>query len=202
MLQLGMVEKIRNSLYGKTSFPSWDSCAKVGRTSLSAVLVPLIADNAGIKVMFIERPPFLKRHAGQIAFPGGVMEPGDSGPLVTSLRETHEEMGLVSKIIEPLYLMNPERAITSGFLVYPVVGLVDIPIDQLCLDPDPNEVQDYFFLDPFDLPYEPVEKKFSHDGRIQTYMEFPLMTGKSIWGVTGRIFHSLIKDLSMLKEFS
>ncbi len=202
MLQVGMVEKIRKSLYGKTSFPSWDSCAKVGTTSLSAVLVPLIADNSGIKVMFIERPSFLKRHAGQIAFPGGVMEPGDTGPLVTSLRETHEEMGLPSKIIEPLYLMNPENAITSGFLVYPVVGLVDIHRDQLCLDPDPNEVQDYFFLDPFNLPYKPVEKKFSHDGRIHTYMEFPLTTGKSIWGVTGRIFHSLIKDLAVLKEFS
>ena len=130
------------------------------------------------------------------------MEPGDTGPLVTSLRETHEEMGLPSKIIEPLYLMNPENAITSGFLVYPVVGLVDIHRDQLCLDPDPNEVQDYFFLDPFNLPYKPVEKKFSHDGRIHTYMEFPLTTGKSIWGVTGRIFHALIKDLAVLKEFS
>ena len=202
MLQVGMVEKIRKSLYGKTSFPSWNSCAKVGTTSLSAVLVPLIADYSGIKVMFIVRPSFLKRHAGQIAFPGGVMEPGDRGPLVTSLRETHEEMGLASKIIEPLYLMKPESAITSGFLVYPVVGLVDIHRDKLCLDPDPNEVQDYFFLDPFNLPYEPVEKKFSHDGRIHTYMEFPLTTGKSIWGVTGRIFHSLIKDLAVLKEFS
>lgn len=199
MLQ-DMVHRIRHKFSGKASFPEWSVFSREEDRYLSAVLVPLIAVGKEVKVLFIQRPSFMKRHAGQIAFPGGVMEVSDAGPLETSLRETREELGLESEIIEPLYLMPPERAVTSGFIVYPVVALVHISPDRESVKPDHNEVQDYFFIDPFDLPFDPVEKSFLHEGRIHTYTEFPMKIRKSIWGVTGRIFNALIRDLAVLRE--
>lgn len=202
MPRISLAERLHRAVSGKAAFEGWNSLPSGLPDINSAVLVPIIPYGAGIKVLFIERPASMKWHAGQIAFPGGSMESCDYGPLQTALRETREELGLRSELIEPLYVMQAERAVTSGFVIYPVVGIVDIPPDPAVLTPNADEVDGLFFVDPFDLPFEPLERSFDYRGSVHSFTEFPLADGKSIWGVTGRIFNLLIDDISEIEEFS
>ena len=90
----------------------------------AAVLVPLVCRSAGLSVLLTERTAHLTSHAGQVAFPGGRTEPSDASPVATALRETEEEIGLHRSHIEVLGAM-PQYLTGSGFVVTPVVGLVE-----------------------------------------------------------------------------
>ncbi len=96
----------------------------------ASVLVPLIARESGISVLFTQRTAHLKDHPGQISFPGGRVEAQDATPAQTALREAQEEIGLSSTAIEVLGYL-PEHPTSTGFLVTPVVGIVTPPFD-LC----------------------------------------------------------------------
>lgn len=200
MTGTGFVDKLREIHGTPSDLPGWGDIVQTEGCMYSAVLVPVFPMVSGIRVLFIERPTFMKRHAGQIAFPGGAMEPADNGPVETALREAEEELGLSPDHVDPLFLMPPEKAVTSGFVVYPVVGIVAIDPDPGLFSPDPNEVQNIFFLDPFDLPFPSFERNFVHKGITHSFTEFPLRSGKSIWGVTGRIFNRLLARFSPLKD--
>jgi 8-oxo-dGTP pyrophosphatase MutT (NUDIX family) len=200
MTGTGFIDQLRKVYGTHQALPGWKDVVQTEGCMYSAVLVPVFPLISGIRVLFIERPPFMKRHAGQIAFPGGAKEPADRGPVETALREAKEELGLSPDHVDPLFIMPAETAVTSGFVVYPVVGVVSIDPDPGLFDPDPNEVQDMFFLDPFDLPFPSFERQFVHNGINHSFTEFPLRSGKSIWGVTGRIFNRLLVHFSSLKE--
>ncbi len=77
----------------------WEK-AGVKATKPAAVLVPIVARRGGRRCL-TQRTPELKSHSGQIAFPGGRIEPGE-GPLAATLREAHEEVGLDAKYVEPI----------------------------------------------------------------------------------------------------
>ena len=106
----------------------------------AAVLVPLVDHPGGLTVLLTQRAEALRRHGGQISFPGGRIEAGDAGPLAAALRETHEEIGLEPARVHPLGYL-PDHVIASGFRVTPVVALVD-PGFSLSLDS--REVRDTF----------------------------------------------------------
>lgn len=88
----------------------------------AAVLIPVVADET-LSVILTERSKALPRHPGQIAFPGGKIEPSDASPLGAALRETHEEIGLSPSFVEPLGFLDGYLTRT-GFHVIPIVGLV------------------------------------------------------------------------------
>lgn len=98
----------------------------------SAVLVPIVERREGLTVLLTERAADLTHHAGQIAFPGGGMEEGDSDLIATALREAHEEIGLAANRVSIAGILTPMPTV-SGFAVTPVVGLVD-PAAQLTID--------------------------------------------------------------------
>lgn len=196
----GFVDQLRKVYGTRSDMPGWGDIVQTEGCMYSAVLVPVFPILSGVRVLFIERPPFMKRHAGQIAFPGGAKESMDHGPVETALREAEEELGLSPDHVDPLFMMPPETAVTSGFIVYPVVGVVSVDPDPGLFYPDQNEVQDIFFLDPFDLPFPPFERQFVHKGIEHSFTEFPLRSGKSVWGVTGRIFNRLLAQFLALKE--
>ena len=93
----------------------------------AAVLVPLIDRAEGMTVLLTQRTDTMSDHAGQIAFPGGSVEPGEVTPEETALRETEEEIGLSASMIEVLGRMNA-RDTGTGYRVMPVVGLIQPPM--------------------------------------------------------------------------
>jgi hypothetical protein len=89
----------------------------------AAVLVPVIDRPEGPTLLFTKRAAHLRDHSGQVAFPGGKVDPEDTTPIDTALREAWEEIGLESDAVRPLGYLDPYLSGT-GFLVMPVVGLV------------------------------------------------------------------------------
>ena len=110
------------------------------RLKAAAVLVPIVLHTAGPSVLLTRRTDHLNDHAGQIAFPGGRLDPGDAGPREAALRETREEIGLAGKYIEIVSELDT-YVTRTGFEVTPLVGLVRPPFD---LTADPFEVAEIF----------------------------------------------------------
>ncbi|MDX1406088.1 MAG: CoA pyrophosphatase [Woeseiaceae bacterium] len=106
----------------------------------AAVLIPLIPRQGALSVLLTERSPDLTHHAGQISFPGGRMDPGDSDIVETALRETREEVGIEPADIEIVGYLDPNPTVT-GYAVTPVVGLVEMRRELVI---DPIEVKSAF----------------------------------------------------------
>jgi 8-oxo-dGTP pyrophosphatase MutT (NUDIX family) len=106
----------------------------------AAVLVPVIMHRKGLTILLTQRTERLLDHAGQVSFPGGSSEVGDSDPIQTALRETEEETGLERRFIEAVGFLEGYLTIT-GYAVTPVVGLVT---PGFRLQPDPLEVAEVF----------------------------------------------------------
>jgi 8-oxo-dGTP pyrophosphatase MutT (NUDIX family) len=147
----------------------------------AAVLVPLIEREGGYSVLLTQRTARLSKHAGQVAFPGGRMDPEDLDPEACALREAWEETRLDPAKVEILGRLVP-WVTGSGFYITPVVGAVTPPID---LTPDPHEVDAIFevplafFLDPANHRRVVVE----YEGAMRHYYEMPY-GDRYIWGAT------------------
>jgi 8-oxo-dGTP pyrophosphatase MutT (NUDIX family) len=122
----------------------------------AAVLVPLIERPDGVTVLLTQRADRLRRHAGQIAFPGGRCEAGET-PWVAALREAHEEVGLDPALTRLAGLGTAYRTIT-GFHIIPVVAFVS-PTLTLTLNPD--EVAEAFEV-PFSFLMDPANHERRH----------------------------------------
>src|SRR5829696_10398579 len=97
-----------NQLRAALLDPAQASRLTVPGAKQAAVLVPLFPDAAGeLHAVFTERRAELRRHAGEISFPGGRREPQDADLLATALRETHEEIGLSPDRVELLGALQP-----------------------------------------------------------------------------------------------
>src|SRR5436305_9950298 len=91
-------------------------------TRKAAVLMLLGEDRAGPDVLLLRRAATLGAHAGQVAFPGGGVEPGDHGPVDTALREAAEEVGVLADGVRPVALLPRTLVPVSGFEVAPVLA--------------------------------------------------------------------------------
>ncbi len=106
----------------------------------AAVLVPIVDRRPNASILFTRRTDHLVHHAGQISFPGGGIEPGDGDAEAAALRETEEEVGLDRDGVRVIGRLD-DYATRTGFLVTPVVALVDVPF---AIDPDAGEVASVF----------------------------------------------------------
>jgi len=111
-----------------------------GSTAQASVLVPLVMRDAGLQVLLTRRTAHLRSHAGQISFPGGKVEAHDADAIATALRETEEEVGLARRHVEVIGQL-PVYTTVTGFVVTPVVALVQPPFD---LRIDTGEVDEAF----------------------------------------------------------
>jgi 8-oxo-dGTP pyrophosphatase MutT (NUDIX family) len=152
----------------------------------AAVLFPVVVRPEGLSILLTERAGHLSTHAGQVAFPGGRIEPGET-PLEAALREAEEEIGLARQFVAPIGFMPPYFSGT-GFRVQPVVALVD---PAAVLTPDPSEVAGVFEVSldhALDLAhYRQSTIFFRGQERI-----FYILDHKAayIWGVTAAIMRS------------
>ena len=95
-----------------------------GRTK-AGVLVPLYLDHDELHSVFTKRRDDLRRHPGEISFPGGRADVGEDDLRITALRETEEEIGLPRERVELLGALQPTPTIATGYAVYPFVGLIE-----------------------------------------------------------------------------
>ncbi|MEM9532709.1 MAG: CoA pyrophosphatase [Pseudomonadota bacterium] len=157
----------------------------------AAVLVPLVYRDSW-NLILTQRAADLHHHGGQISFPGGRREGGDTSYIHTALRETREEIGIAEDQVEPLGYLNPIPVIT-GFGVVPVVGTIPASVN-FALDPgevaEVFEVPLSFVLDPANHQQETMERR----GRRGTY--FVLQFGsRRIWGATAAMLVDLARRL-------
>ncbi|MBW8899312.1 MAG: CoA pyrophosphatase [Massilia sp.] len=156
----------------------------------AAVLVPIVRRPSGLTVLLTQRTEHLTNHAGQVSFPGGRAEEGDSSPIETALRETEEEVGLTRRHVEIIGVL-PDHVTASAYVVTPVVGLVTPPFE---LTAESNEVADIF----------EVPLQFLMDGMNHQRMSFDLPDGGGrrsfyampyerffIWGATAGMLRNL-----------
>jgi 8-oxo-dGTP pyrophosphatase MutT (NUDIX family) len=95
-----------------------------GRTD-AAVLVALYVDAGRVHAVFTKRRDDLRRHPGEISFPGGRHDDTDADLQATALREAHEEIGLAPESVQVLGALQPTPTIVTGYAIYPFVGLIE-----------------------------------------------------------------------------
>jgi 8-oxo-dGTP pyrophosphatase MutT (NUDIX family) len=157
----------------------------------AAVLIPVV-DRPDPTVLLTLRTESLSSHAGQIAFPGGRIDPGDASPLAAALREADEEIGLKRDYIEPLGYLDLYLSGT-GYRIAPTVARVR-PGFQLSVNP--AEV-----ADTFEVPLAFVMGPENHQrhsrewrGMMRSYYAMPF-GDRYIWGVTAGILRNLYERL-------
>ncbi len=108
----------------------------------AAVLVGLTSRQGEPGILLTVRAAHLRRHAGQVSFPGGLVEPGDAGPVAAALREAQEEVGLAAQEAEVIGFL-PDQLVLTGYCITPVVARIASDFQPRY---DPIEVQDSFVL--------------------------------------------------------
>ena len=161
--------------------------AGVAATRPAAVLVPVI-DRPEPSVLLTLRTQELASHAGQVAFPGGKIDPVDESPVAAALREAREEVGLAPTLIEPIGYLDLYLTF-SGFRIVPTVARVK-PDFTLVLNP--REV-----VETFEVPLKHLMTPANHqrktrdwNGLQRDYYAIEFET-RYIWGITAGILRNL-----------
>jgi 8-oxo-dGTP pyrophosphatase MutT (NUDIX family) len=178
---------IRDSLLAPAEAEAMDAH---GRTE-AAVLVPLFVDGERPGLLFTERRADLRRHAGEISFPGGRRDHPGEELLGTALREAEEEIGLAPSDVEILGALPPMGTFVTNYKVHPFVGLIPT---GLRFRPSPAEVEAILMLHLDELRDGYAMRRLVKRGvpiRTPTYV----VGDHLIWGATARILGDLLERI-------
>jgi 8-oxo-dGTP pyrophosphatase MutT (NUDIX family) len=157
----------------------------------AAVLVPIVTHEEPT-LLLTRRTAHLKKHAGQVSFPGGRIDPEDAGPEAAALREAHEEIALDPACVDIVGRMD-DYVTGTGYRITPVLGLIP---PGLTFRPSPDEVEAVFEF-PFSVlldPDAPRRQKQHVRGHWREYWVWP-HPDHFIWGATAAIMHHLAGKL-------
>jgi 8-oxo-dGTP pyrophosphatase MutT (NUDIX family) len=158
----------------------------------AAVLVPIVAHAGEATVLLTRRADAMRKHSGQVAFPGGRSDPGET-PWTTALREAEEEVGLDPARVSVLGLSTPYETVT-GYQITPVIGFVSPGFEPR---PNPAEVADVFET-PFAWLMDPANTELRHherdDGVRRFFYAMP-WGERFIWGATAGMLRALRERL-------
>lgn len=164
-------------------------------TAPAAVLVPVLGASPEPRLVFTKRADTLSRHAGEISFPGGLVDRGED--LATAaLREAREELGLAPTDVELVGALEPVHTRVTGILIVPFVGFL---WKDPRFTPNLGEIAEVLEFPLADLVARGTEAEFEFEGRTFTTPLFE-MDGRTIWGATGKIlatFVDVVRQLGM-----
>jgi len=170
------------------SNPSSDGYAEIDLTQdiqlkCAAVLVPLVWENDEWNLLFTRRSDRVESHKGQVSFPGGACDEGETTPEQTALREADEEIGLSPKDVRVLGRLKNMITI-SHFRVTPVVGVIKWPtVFKL----GEHEVARVFTI-PLGWLSQPSNRwQFEIQGRSRAVIAYHPYDGELLWGATARM---------------
>lgn len=158
----------------------------------AAVLVAVVDDGDDGSVIFTQRTSTLRKHSGQVAFPGGAVDPEDPSVEMAAVREAEEEIGLAPRFVEPVGRL-PHYMALSGFRITPVLAVVKPGFE---LVPNPVEVESVFEV-PLSFLMDPRnhERGSRHwEGAERHFYRMPYGE-RNIWGITAGIVRMLYERL-------
>jgi 8-oxo-dGTP pyrophosphatase MutT (NUDIX family) len=164
-----------------------------GAPVAAAVLVPIIERPAAPTLLLTTRAGHLRRHAGQISFPGGRLEADDADPIAAALRETREEVGITQDFVRVLGFL-PDQLVLTGYRVTPVVALVDPACELRSADTEVAEI--------FEMPLACIVNATSFRPTRRTLYGVEVLLrdvhfeGRVIWGATGAMLLALHEALA------
>jgi len=160
----------------------------------AAVLVPLYLEGDELVSVFTERRADLRKHAGEISFPGGRQDEPDEDLRVTALREAEEEIGLSRDEVELVGALPPTGTFVTGYRIHPFVGLLE-PGRQFT----PQETEVAAILE---LPLPALVNGFESKRLVRKGLPIKTPTytvdGHLVWGATARIVENLLERLEPL----
>jgi len=160
-----------------------------GRTE-AAVLIPMYGWPQNPGLVFTERRGDLRRHAGEVSFPGGRRDPGEE-LLETALREAEEEIGLPRDRAEVVGALPPVGTFVTSYKVHPFVGLID---EGMRFEPNPAEVESVLLASLDDLVAGYEKKRLVRRG-VPIKTDAYVVGDTLIWGATARILGLLLERL-------
>ena len=163
-------------------------------TKDAAVLVPLYVDSGELHAVFTKRRDDLRRHAGEISFPGGRQDFPDEDLRLTALREADEEIGLPPDAVELVGALPPTGTFVTSYRIYPFVGVIEPGHAWV---PQPTEVEEVLELSLPDLVKGYELKRLIRRGvpiKTPTYTVGPHL----VWGATARIVQMLLERVAPL----
>jgi 8-oxo-dGTP pyrophosphatase MutT (NUDIX family) len=153
----------------------------------AAVLVPLYVERDQLHAVFTKRRDDLRRHAGEISFPGGRYDEGETDLVATALREAHEEIGLPREAVQVVGALTPTPTIATGYAIYPFVGVIARGLKWTL---SPREVAEVLELALPDVRNGYKRQRLIRRG-IPILTDTYVVGDHLIWGATARILSDL-----------
>ncbi len=195
-------EYIQNKLReAESSSDSSDGYAEIAaqpglRLKCAAVLVPLMVQQGEWHVLFTRRTDRVESHKGQVSFPGGACEEGETTPEQTALREAEEEIGIRPGDVEMLGRLG--RMVTiSNFRVSPVVGVIPFPYAFKVAG---AEVARVFTIPLSWLGCRGNYWEFSLGNPGRSVIAFHPFDGELLWGATARMTVNFLRTLGVVNS--
>ncbi len=152
----------------------------------AAVLVPIYESAGELRLVLTRRPDGMRTHAGDVVFPGGMIDPTDDGPVAAAVREAWEEVGIPPESVEVIGGLPPVSTRSKEMLIVPIVARIERPAE---LRLEPFEVDAVIEPTIAELLVEEHWATQRWHGHTLWFYEFPEGT---LWGATARMVRSLL----------